>query len=303
MQSPQCVFLVRPDHFEFNAETASTNAFQKDEVKMDGAQAMEEFNALVMILQNEEIDHIVFHSLKDVYTPDAVFPNNWISIMPDGKLILYPMLTPTRQMERNPEIIAYLQKHFVIKEVIDLSPYEEKSIALEGTGSIVFDYSEKIAYACISPRTDEKLLKLLCERIAYRSMVFEAIGPKGEQIYHTNVVMNIGEKYAVICLEAIPDPVEAQMLRKSLENSGKRIIEISFAQMNSFAGNMLEVRNKKNESVLLMSDTAYQSLLPEQIKLLSQFTKIVHSPIPTIEKLGGGSVRCMLAGIQIPQKG
>ncbi|HCA83413.1 MAG TPA: amidinotransferase [Flavobacteriales bacterium] len=303
MHSPQTVFLVRPDHFGFNAETAQSNAFQKNDQSANAELAKEEFNTVIELLRREGIDHLVFPSREDVTTPDAVFPNNWISILPDGTLILYPMMAVNRRLERNMAIVQELHQKFPVQTIIDLSEAEQSGHFLEGTGSIVFDHTHKIAYACISPRTDEKLLNELSKRIGYRAFAFEAIGPKSEQIYHTNVVMSVAENYAIVCLDAVPDTIQAQMLKSSLELTGKSVIPISFAQMNQFAGNMLEVRDKNGKAVLLMSSTAFHSLDTGQITEIEKHVRIAHIAIPTIETLGGGSLRCMLAGIQIPRKG
>lgn len=296
-QSPSFVFLVKPTHFGFNPETASSNSFQQQLEMEDHHQVMQEFSQVLEILRRENIAYMVFDSVPEKITPDAVFPNNWICIQPDGTLVLFPMLTPNRRAERNMQVVEELRKKFEITTIIDLSPAEENNIALEGTGSIVFDHVHRKAYTCISPRTNEKLVRELCHRIDYTPIVFEALGPKAEQVYHTNVVMNIGSGYAFVCLDAISDPLEASMVRKHLEADQIQVIPISIQQMSAFCGNMLEVKNKAGEKCLLLSETALKHLEKNQLAALPADIKCIAFPIPLIEKIGGGSLRCMLAGI------
>lgn len=300
MHSPRHLILVRPTCFAFNIETAVTNAFQKNAaIENANEKALAEFENLTGILAENKISFTVFENVKGENTPDAVFPNNWFSTHHDGKIITYPMMAPSRRKERNPEVMEFLKKNFTVTEIIDLAAAENENRFLEGTGSIVFDHTTKTAYACESPRTDMKLFEKLCDIVNYTPVSFCAFGPKGEEVYHTNVVMSIGEQFILICLESIENILERKMVMNHLEKSGKKIIPVSFLQMNSFAGNMLEVCNEKNELVLLMSSTAFHSLEEHQKNTLSGFARIVHIPIPTIETLGGGSIRCMLAGVHL----
>lgn len=297
------LLMVSPDHFGFNTETAESNAFQKNAESGDSRQkAIEEFNNTVKTIREKGIEVLVFPSPQNKNCPDAVFPNNWFSTHTDGTLIIYPMLTENRRNERNPEIITFLEKNYLVKNKIDLHHHENENKILEGTGSIVFDHENKLAYACISPRTNEKLLNEVCKHLGYDTVIFEAIGPAGEQIYHTNVIMAIGKKYVVICLETIESLLERNMVREKISISGKKIIEISFSQMMHFAGNMLEVENQNGKSFLILSDTAFQSLNNEQKNSIQEFAEFLPVSIPVIEKIGGGSARCMLAEIYLVKK-
>lgn len=297
------LLMVSPDHFGFNNETAQSNAFQKN-IEGDQIQqsAMKEFENAVETIRNKGIEVITFPSPKNTICPDAVFPNNWFSTHSDGKLIIYPMLTPNRRAERNPEIIHYLENNFTISQKIDLSNLEANGIILEGTGSLVFDPISKLAYACVSPRTDEETVHHVCSMLGYSALLFEAKDLNGKSIYHTNVVMAIGKNFVVICLESIDDLLERHLIKESLKLTGKKIIEIDFSQMNSFAGNMLEVENKTGKSYLILSETALNSLKKDQIDSLKEFSELLPISIPTIETIGGGSARCMLAEILLETK-
>lgn len=305
LNPPVTVFLVRPSHFGFNEETSESNAFQKntiiDQEKIRSS-ALFEFDGMIKKLEKAHIDLIVFESPKNIITPDAVFPNNWISIHHNGLLITYPMMASNRRWERNEEVISTIKNKFKITEQIDLTYFENENKYLEGTGSIVFDHDANLIYAAISPRTNEEVLTQLADILNYKIHCFQAYGPKGEEVYHTNVVMNIGSVYAVVCLDAITDELQKALLKKKLEVSGKKIIEISFSQMLQFAGNMLEVLNKNGESCLLLSQTAFQSLDLKQTRQLKQYSFLIPIEIPVIEQIGGGSVRCMLAGIHASKK-
>ncbi len=305
------LLMVEPNDFGFNEETAGSNSFQKNPritsfggegVQDSKLQALREFNLAVELLRINDIQVITFPSHKNFKCPDAVFPNNWFSTHHSGQLIIYPMLTPNRRAERNPLIIDYLKNNFEVSEIIDLSANENENKIIEGTGSIVFDHENKLAYACISPRTNEKLLDELCKKLNYTPIVFEALDLNGNQIYHTNVVMAIGKKYFVICLDCIENTLEKSMIIQKIKESGKELIEISISQMNSFAGNMLEVENSAEKSILVMSNTAYNSLNTSQIKILSNYSQLLPLAIKTIETIGGGSARCMMAEIYFSSK-
>ena len=302
LNPPSAVFLVKPEHFCFNQETADSNSFQKNSTESDSELRTivnQEFENMLAELKKHKINYFVFDSVPNEITPDAVFPNNWISLHEDGKVILYPMMAVNRRKERNSAIIEELKKQFQINELIDLSSYEDKNRFLEGTGSLIFDHDYKVIYACISPRTNEELANLVAERLGYSLFLFSAQDAKGKEIYHTNVVMNVGSTYAVICLDAIENSLERELIRQKLIFSEKKIIEISFNQLLGFAGNMLEVKNQDNQSFLVMSQTAFDLLNDEQKQLLSTEVKLLPIAIPTIEKIGGGSVRCMLTGIHL----
>jgi hypothetical protein len=297
------LLMVEPNDFGFNEETSNSNSFQKNSnIQNSRLKALEEFNTAVETLRKNEIKVIAFPSPKNSICPDAVFPNNWFSTHKDGKLIIYPMLTANRRAERNPAIIEYLKNNFSVKEILDLSENEKENKILEGTGSIVFDHENKWAYACISPRTNENLLNEVCEKLNYKPIVFEALDLNGNPIYHTNVVMAIGKKYVVICMDCIENSLEKSMIRQKIKESEKELIEISISQMNSFAGNMLEVRNSEEKSILVMSESAFGSLNPEQRENLSKYSQLLPLDIKTIETIGGGSARCMMAEIHFDFK-
>lgn len=297
------LLMVEPNDFGFNEETSESNSFQKKSEMNDlKEKAMLEFKNAIDLLSKNGIDVITFPSPENFKCPDAVFPNNWFSTHQNGQLIIYPMLTLNRRAERNPFIIDYLKNNFEVTEIIDLSKNENENKILEGTGSIVFDHENKLAYACISPRTNENLLDEICKKLNYTPIVFEALDLNGNQIYHTNVVMAIGKKYVVICLDCIENSLEKSMIRQKIKEIGKELIEISISQMNSFAGNMLEVQNSEGKSILVMSQSAFESLNPLQKENLSKYSQLLPIDIKTIETIGGGSARCMMAEIYFDSK-
>jgi len=300
MQTTSHILMVRPVNFSFNAETATNNAFQVPGNDF-GAQekALNEFNDFVRILREHEVDVIVAEDSPDPYTPDSIFPNNWISFHDDGTICLYPMFAANRRMERKPGVVELIAEKFSVKNKIDFSYYEQKDLFLEGTGSMVLDRENKIAYACLSPRTDIKVLKVFCDHMGYKPIAFDAVDMNGNSIYHTNVMMCVADKYVVICLESLPRKKEKEEVIAAIKNSGKEIIEISLEQMNHFAGTMLQVNNASDEKLLVMSTQAYESLSPKQIKRLSAYNKIIHSSLTTIETNGGGSARCMMAEVHL----
>lgn len=288
--------MVRPVRFGFNDQTAGSNAFQagsQDENFLSVQQsALKEFDDFVSVLRKHHIDVTVYEDTMEPHTPDAVFPNNWISFHP-SVCVLYPMLAPNRRNERRADIIA---QQAAKRSLIDLSFYEEKSIFLEGTGSIVFDYKKNIAYANTSPRTDHSLLQELAKKLNARTMVFKAVDKQGKDIYHTNVLLTIGDRFAVLCKDAITEGKDEVV--QLLEDTGHEIIFISQDQMNAFAGNMYQLFNNEGKSFIVMSEQAYRSLAPEQIQTLSSYGTILPIPLYTIEKYGGGSARCMIADIR-----
>jgi len=302
------VMMVWPDHFGYNQETAASNSFQQAEGRENfreiRAQALTEFEGLVLALKASGVEVIEFSSDNGEDTPDAVFPNNWVSFHPDGKVITYPMMAPNRRLERRLDFVTTLEKRYLfeVSEIIDISHYELEGKYLEGTGSLVLDYKHGIVYANYSPRTNSRLVKKLSELLEYRVCQFKAVDAKGQDIYHTNVLMCVAGSFSVICLDALENSDDRDQLAKSLSETGHRLIKISREQMNQFAGNMMELRNNKGESILVMSRRAYDCLTPLQIRTVEQHSTIVSAPIDTIEKYGGGSVRCMMAGIHLPSK-
>ncbi|MBD3636725.1 MAG: amidinotransferase [Crocinitomicaceae bacterium] len=293
---PNLIMMVRPKHFGFNPETAQSNSFQqKIDVKDVVSKAQGEFDEMVNVLRSKHIEVKVFED-QEIVVPDAVFPNNWISHQPDGKLIVYPMLTPNRRAEVRSDIIDWCVNTLHPSELIDLTPNVGDDAFLEGTGSIVFDHIHKTAYACISPRTNLKLLSELMNRVGYKTISFESVDQYGERIYHTNVMMSMGRNLVLICLDSVENILERSMLKETLEKSGKEIIELSYQQMNAFAGNAFEVLSKNGNYYYVMSETAFAVLTPNQKDTISQKSEILNVKIPTIEQVGGGSARCMMAG-------
>ncbi|HMH35194.1 MAG TPA: arginine deiminase-related protein [Puia sp.] len=303
MQTTSNILMIRPVNFGFNAETAVNNAFQlsqQDEHTQDNA--LKEFNDFVQLLDENGIDVTVINDTPSPYTPDSIFPNNWVSFHDDGVLCLYPMYAVNRRKERKPDTLKRIAEKFQVSKTIDFSYFENKDLFLEGTGSMVLDRENKIAYACLSPRTNKKVLELFCEQLGFRPVVFDAEDTAGRSIYHSNVMMCVADKFIVICLDSISKREEKQHVVTTIRNSGKEIIEISMEQMNHFAGNMLQVHNTKGEKILVMSTQAYESLTPKQVKKLETFNKIIHSSLNTIETNGGGSARCMMAEVYLKEK-
>ncbi len=304
-QTTNTILLIRPANFQFNAETAVSNEYQnqldlsRDEVKK---RAVAEFDAMVQGLQGKGVNVLVYDDTADPIKADAVFPNNWISLHQNGNIITYPMCTPSRRIERRLDIIEDLKKQFDVNAVIDLSVHENRDQFLEGTGSIVFDHPNRIAYACLSPRTHQNILNQLCELIDYKAVVFNSYGSTGQAVYHTNVMMCVGQKFVVICLESITDAAERQMVKDSIKATGHEIIDITQEQMNDYAGNMLEVRSNEGKNLLAMSQSAYDALTETQRSQLEQYCELIPFDITTIETEGGGSVRCMMAEVHLPKK-
>jgi len=261
---------------------------------------LKEFDGFVTLLRANDIEVTVIDDTVQPETPDSIFPNNWVSFHDNGAVFLYPMFSENRRAERRNDILDRLNENFKISKVTDLSTYEAEDIFLEGTGSMVLDRDQKVSYACLSLRTDEKVLKDWCERAGYTSVTFNADDKEGFPIYHTNVMMCIGDHFVVICLESIQNIHEREMVMQHLISSGKEIIEISLDQMNHFAGNMLQIKNKNGDPLLVMSEQAYLSLSKTQVYLLEKYNKLIYAPLYTIEKNGGGSARCMLAENHLP---
>ena len=290
--------MVSPVAFDFNEETAVNNAFQDEDDVSDTAKvARQESDAYVKLLEENGINVVAVEDTKEPHTPDSVFPNNWFSTHDDGTLVLYPMFAENRRLERKPAALEAIKANFDVKRTVDLTHYEEEGMFLEGTGSMALDRVNKIAYACESPRTNKTVFEDFCNQLGYSPVLFKAVDADGMEIYHTNVMMHVGSEIAVVCLESIEDPAQRAKVRESLEGTGKTIVEISFDQMNHFAGNMLELRNKDGEPCLIMSHTAYESLSDEQIDFLESEMTLITPDLECIEQNGGGSARCMIAEI------
>jgi hypothetical protein len=292
----QKVFMVKPAHFGFNKQTAETNAFQKQLSNNNNVhdQAINEFMQVVNQLESKGVEVVVFES-DDIDAPDSIFPNNWFSTHQNGSLILYPMFAENRRRERNPNAITMIKNNVNISNILDISEKEKQHFYLEGTGSIVFDHGAQIAYAAISPRTNEMLLNQICDSISYKPHPYSCKDTNGMDFYHTNVILHIGNGYAVLYEQGIENHVEKTKLVDSLKESGKEVIFITPDQVSSFCGNMLQVKNAKDDLFLLCSETALQAFDPTQKKILEKYSEITSFHIPTIEHIGGGGVRCMIA--------
>lgn len=301
-QSTCHLLMIRPVNFGYNEETAGSNAFQQRDPEgfLVQEKALNEFNNMVSLLRENGADVTVIDDTEEPHKPDSIFPNNWVSFHADGNVFLYPMQAENRRLERREDIVSKLEDHFAAKHIIDLSRFEHENKFLEGTGSIVLDRENKIAYACLSPRTNRQVLNLFCGQAGYTPICFDAVDERNQAIYHTNVLMCVGSKFAVICLESVPNPHEKTVLTESFKSTGKEIIHISFEQMNRFAGNMLEIKNQSGETLIVMSKNAYQSLLSNQVKALEKHGKLIYSDLNTIETNGGGSARCMMAEVHLP---
>jgi hypothetical protein len=300
MQTTSHILMIRPVHFAFNAETAVNNAFQVNS-SQTGVQekALAEFDAFVRQLSLQGVDVTVVEDTPAPHTPDAIFPNNWISFHENGIVCLYPMFAANRRKERKPAVLEAVAKKFPVSRTIDLTGYEEQGVFLEGTGSMILDRDHRIAYACLSPRTDTGVLEDFCRRMGYTAMVFHSTDETGMDIYHTNVMMCVADRFVVICLDSIRNETEKKTVMQCIADTGKDMVPISLDQMKQFAGNMLQVQNTRGEPLLVMSSSAYHSLSPAQIDRLSGYNRIIHADLSTIEKNGGGSARCMMAEIML----
>ena len=304
-QSTNIVMMVRPHQFGFNAETAANNAFQVDDNSKSPdeiqANALKEFDEMVLLLRDNDITVEVFEDTPEPVKPDVLFPNNWISMHAAGALITYPMMSEIRRAERREDIISVLIDKYGFGRRYSLEQYEEKGIFLESTGSMVIDHRDRVVYACLSIRTDPSILDKFCTLMSYKRVVFSAVDKNGQAIYHTNVMMSIGEELAIVCLDSLPHAHERTEVESALKQAGRTILPISMEQMESFAGNMLELRRIGKRNILVMSEQAFRSLTPDQVQQIRQFVDPIYTPLYTIEKYGGGSARCMLAEIFRPQ--
>lgn len=308
MQTSPNILMVRPANFGFNEETANTNFYQQKDQRGKGEireLAKQEFDGFVALLRDQGVNVEVVEDTEKPIKTDAVFPNNWFSTHPDGKLILYPMYSPNRRLERRKDLVEMLiQKGYQISEILDLSFFEEDNQFLEGTGSMVLDHDSKTIFACYSERTHPVPLNYVADILGYDLVGFNSVqeidGVKSP-IYHTNVMMHVGRDLAVVCLDSIPKASEKQAVQKALTKAGKKVIPITAKQKFNFAGNMLEVTNDGGEKFTVMSQTSFDSLNVGQIQMIEKYTTIISPSIPTIEKLGGGSARCMMAEIFLPK--
>lgn len=307
MQISSTILMVRPANFGFNPETAENNFYQQADIRSSDeitTLALKEFDAFVALLRDQGVSVLVEDDTDDPVKPDAIFPNNWFSTHPDGKLILYPMYSPNRRLERRKDLIESLMKrNFKVEEIIDLSFFEDAEQYLEGTGSMVMDHKSKTIFACYSERTHPIPLDYVGKLLGYQVVGFNAVLEfQGalSSIYHTNVMMHVGTDLAVVCLDSIPKASEKLAVQKSLTQAGKKVVPITAKQKFQFAGNMLEVGNDGGEKFTVMSESALDTLNIGQIQLIEKYSTIISPSIPTIEKLGGGSARCMMAEIFLP---
>ena len=297
------ILMVRPFQFYFNQQTAANNFFQSN-INIENANelAIAEFDAMVERLRAQQINVKVIQDTKDPSTPDSIFPNNWISTHTNGTLCLYPMFAQNRRAERKLSVIEFLQANYKIENTLDLTDLEKEGIFLEGTGSMVLDHQNKLAYGCLSERLDKNAFYEWCDKMQFKAIAFKAVDDKTQPIYHTNVMMCMGNQFVVICLESIPNEQEKQIVLESFKKSNKEVIEISQDQLNHFAGNMLQIFDTNEKPHLIMSEQAHTSLDPAQVKSLEKYNPILPISIPTIEALGGGSTRCMMAEIYLINK-
>lgn len=299
--------MVRPASFGFNPETAPTVLFQREITDANRREierrARIEFDILAGRLKESGVEVIIAEDKEELHTPDAVFPNNWVSFHHDGTVVLYPMFAPSRRPERRRDIIDKLEASgFRVSRVIDLTHHEDRGQFLEGTGSVVFDHIDHCAYAAISPRTSPDVLKDLCGTLGYKPITFAAFHENGDAIYHTDVTMSIGDRFAVFCPDSIGDPVDRKRVLDSLKTTGREIIAIDLGQLERFAGNVLQLHTTHGTTVLAISTSACLVLRPDQRDAIEKYAQIVESPLPVFEGIGGGSARCMMADIHLPKR-
>lgn len=308
-QTTNSILMIRPINFRMNEQTAVNNYYQKVIGNLlpetVNKKAQQEFDAYVDKLRGIGVHVVVVNDTKEFDTPDSIFPNNWISFHENGNVGLYPMFAENRRLERREDILFQLEEEgFVINQIVDYTSAEDEDVFLEGTGSVILDRVNRKAYCALSPRADEDLFIEFCEDFEYTPVVFKAyqtVNKQRKAIYHTNVMMCLGENFAVICLDSIDDKKERKNVVNHLKENSKEIIDITEAQVNSFAGNMLQVKGANDELFLIMSQAAYDSLTKSQIERLEKHSKIVSSSLDTIEACGGGSARCMMAEVFLPK--
>jgi len=305
MPAASTILMIRPASFGYNEETAANNFFQShSNLNADELQqiAVVEFDNMVRILRDNDLNVIVIEDLKEPPKPDAIFPNNWLSTSPEGIVSIFPVYAPNRRLERRDDILKLLTERFCVEEIQDLSGLEKEGHYLEGTGSMIIDNENKMIYAAISERTSITALEKFASNGGYQAIVFIATDKYGKPVYHTNVMMTLGDNFAILCEESIDEEWELIAVRQLLESTGHSIIPITKEQMHDFAGNMLLVKNNRGEKILVMSERAYQSLRKEQKQMLEAYSSLLPISIPTIEEVEGGSVRCMMAEIFLEPK-
>ena len=306
-QLASSVLMIRPHQFFSNPLTAQSNKFQ-GKSSLSGEQlhacALKEFDALVANLREVGVDVILFDDTPEPPTPDSVFPNNWVSFHTNGTVVLYPMEAKNRRTERREDIISSLKDNygFSVQQIVDLTHHESQERYLEGTGSMVLDHANKIAYACLSSRTNINVLHDFARKMDYSVTAFDAVDRLGSPIYHTNVMMSVGESLAIICDDSIQPKSQREKVLSSLNKTNHKILKITFEQMEAFAGNVLEVLSDTGEHLLLMSNQAMNSFSRQQIKLINAYARIIAVSINNIENSAGGGVRCMMAEINLPKK-
>ncbi len=300
------ILMIRPASFGFNAETATNNVFQTASETLTQHQvqqkALEEFDNFVAILRKKKIEVLVVEDTPLPVKPDAIFPNNWFCTLEDGTIGVFPMYAANRRIEKRDDLLNMLAENYRIRDVEDWSEYEAEHFFLEGTGSMIMDHDYKIIYACISPRTNNVVLEKFANAHGYKAMMFHSKDETGTDVYHTNVIMHLGQDYAVICMDSIPSETERIAVSQLLISTGHEIVPISFEQVRHYAGNMLQVKNIRGEKFTILSRSAYRSLTREQKKVLQYHTTLLPIDINTIETIGGGSVRCMMAEIFLEKK-
>lgn len=301
MQSTSKVLMVRPVRFGFNEQTAGNNSFQKRGYELSAQDmALEEFDNFVSLLRANNVDVVVVEDTPEPHTPDSIFPNNWFSTHASGELVLYPMCAPNRRLERKESVLNVIKEigeRGKMRRIVDLTHWESEKLFLEGTGSLIFDRKNRIVFACRSPRCDIAVLEDLCEKLDYEFLDFGAYDRDGKPIYHTNVMMCVGDKFVVACLDSIKNIDERTEFISFVEDCDKELIEISIDQMEQFAGNMLQLRSTGGDPLLIMSATAKRALTTDQLESLMSYCKIISPELESIETNGGGSARCMLAEI------
>ncbi len=304
-QIASTILMVRPASFGYNAETAANNVFQtnlpltRDEVQ---EKVLQEFDQFVQTLRQNDVEVIVVQDTEEPAKPDAIFPNNWFCTLQDGTVAVFPMYAPNRRIEKRDDMLRNLTDMYDTRDLEDWSEYEAESLFLEGTGSMIIDHVHKLVYACLSPRTNKAVLDRFAHAHGYKPVTFFARDENGVEVYHTNVIMSIGETYAVICLESIKEEAERIALSQRLIATGHEVIPITLAQVYAYAGNMLQVQNKQGKKFTVLSQQAYHSLTAEQKNILNIHSNLLPININTIETIGGGSVRCMMAEIFLEKK-
>jgi hypothetical protein len=304
MPAASTILMIRPAAFGHNPETAANNFFQQDlpDKKSIHQKALAEFDVMVATLRKEQIEVLVINDTSEPLKPSAIFPNNWLSTSPEVKIFVYPMYAPNRRSEKRDDILNLLAEKYKVTDVQDWTELEAEGRFLEGTGSMVIDHDNKLIYAALSERTHPAALEKFVSANDFSAVVFLATDKDNNPVYHTNVIMTIGEKFCVVCEEAIEEEWELIAVKQLLESTGHEIIPISKDQLYSFAGNMLEVKNKKGENILVLSHSAFSSLTDEQLNRLQSHAKLLPIAVPSIEAAEGGSVRCMMAEIFLQPK-